>query len=118
MALAIVSGMTVDELIHCISNGDSAALTHLPGVGKKTAERLIIEMRDRIKDIDSHITDDTSKHTTPSPHEQKGEAEKALVSLGYKPAQASLMISKVLKKENPPEQLEDIIRHALKGSLQ
>lgn len=98
LALAILSGMDEDQFIRCVMDDDVKALTRLPGVGKKTAERLVIEMRDRFP------------HWTQSPegdlagleqaagggakaNDARADAEAALVSLGYKPTEATKMIS-------------------------
>ena len=120
MALAIVSGMTADEFSHLIHSGDVAGLTKLPGVGKKTAERLIIEMRDRLPEPDGEpVSEDggvrqiqrTAKNT-------EEDAVEALLALGYKPAQASKMISSYLNKnKGETASVEDIVRNALKASL-
>jgi len=114
MALAIVSGMTVEEFSQLIHSNDVVGLTRLPGVGKKTAERLIIEMRDRLPETD--VQADSNSDTTPvtSLRNMEEEAVSALLALGYKPAQASKMVS-----ANAAENLsvEEIVRKALKSSL-
>lgn len=122
MALAIVSGMTAPEFVRFIDAGDSTALTRLPGVGKKTAERLIIEMRDRLKDIEASPSDttkgDTAKPALPL-HSLEEEAVNALIALGYKPVQASKMIAKVANAHDDAALgTEELIRIALKTSLQ
>ncbi|RAW08818.1 Holliday junction branch migration protein RuvA [Halomonas elongata] len=97
LALAILSGMDEDAFIRCVMDDDIKALTRLPGVGKKTAERLVIEMRDRFP----HWQDSTQVSagdagmgaTTPSPKDPLADAEAALVSLGYKPSEATRMLS-------------------------
>lgn len=116
MALAIVSGMTAGEFGLLIHSGDVAGLTRLPGVGKKTAERLIIEMRDRLpKPEDQQQLSGISK---PSVRNIENEAIAALLALGYKPAQASKMISSSFNKEKSEKtSVEEIVRNALKASL-
>lgn len=97
LALAILSGMDEDAFIRCVLDDDAKALTRLPGVGKKTAERLIIEMRDRFphwqapRETLSAFEDDTG---APSSLRQDplADAESALISLGYKPAEAARML--------------------------
>jgi len=116
MALAIVSGMTVDEFAERVKAGDAIGLTRLPGVGKKTAERLIIEMRDRLPKLDvSDATQSPIKSDQPSikcnPEE---EAVNALLALGYKPTDASRMVS---RQANQDLSVEAMIRNALKESL-
>jgi Holliday junction DNA helicase RuvA len=116
MALTILSGMEADEFAQCIADGDAARLTRLPGVGKKTAERLIIEMRDRLKDWQSSpksgpgSVDRSIKMNV----EPSDEAVSALISLGYKPQEASKYVLAVVADDMSSE---DIIREALKASV-
>jgi len=117
MALAIVSGMTVDEFAERVKAGDAIGLTRLPGVGKKTAERLIIEMRDRLPK--SNASDSTeSSPVKPDQLSIKSnpeeEAVNALLALGYKPTEASRMVS---RQANQDLSVEVMIRNALKESL-
>lgn len=115
MALAIVSGMTVREFSQFIHAGDVTALTRLPGVGKKTAERLIIEMRDRLPKVESD--DSTPPSNTSIALSQKQieeEAVTALLALGYKLPQASRMVSAISADDLSAEEM---IRLALKASL-
>ncbi len=115
MALAIVSGMTVAQFSQYIHAGDVTGLCKLPGVGKKTAERLIIEMRDKLEEVPVESTTGASAQPIqPTRKGKEDEAVNALVALGYKPAQASRMISTVANEELTVEQL---IREALKASL-
>ncbi|MCK5918439.1 MAG: Holliday junction branch migration protein RuvA [Cocleimonas sp.] len=115
MALAIVSGMTVSEFSQFIHASDVTALTRLPGVGKKTAERLIIEMRDRLPDVESNDSSSpTSTPNAPSQRHIEEEAVNALLALGYKPPQASRMIASISADNLSAEEM---IRLALKASL-
>ncbi|MFT5350663.1 MAG: Holliday junction DNA helicase RuvA [Planctomycetota bacterium] len=116
MALAILSGMEADEFAQCIRDGDSVRLTRLPGVGKKTAERLIIEMRDRLKDWQQASGSKIKTSGEPLTHyrDPSDEAVSALVSLGYKPQEASKYVLAVATEEMSSE---DIIREALKASV-
>ncbi|MBV1873101.1 MAG: Holliday junction branch migration protein RuvA [Gammaproteobacteria bacterium] len=120
MALAILSGMEVNAFVLCVQHGDTATLTKLPGVGKKTAERLVIEMRDKFKDWDATVSDSSSNvlistdQVELSPNEYIQEAEDALVALGYKAAEANRMVSKVKDQGGSSETL---IRLALKGMV-
>jgi len=116
MALAILSGMEADEFADCIRDGDSVRLTCLPGVGKKTAERLIIEMRDKLKDWQrsSISTAPSSAHSTTTITEPADEAVSALIALGYKPQEASRY---VLGVATDGMSSEEIIREALKASV-
>ncbi len=115
MALAIVSGMTVTEFSQYIHAGDVTGLCKLPGVGKKTAERLIIEMRDKLAEVpvESSVSA-SSQPMQPTRRGKEEEAVNALVALGYKPAQASRMVTIVADEGLTVEQ---IIREALKASL-
>ncbi|MEE9444797.1 MAG: Holliday junction branch migration protein RuvA [Cocleimonas sp.] len=116
MALAIVSGMTANEFATRIHSGDVSGLTKLPGVGKKTAERLIIEMRDRLPEpSELQESDDISVQS--APRKLEDEAVAALLALGYKPAQASKMVSSSLKNSDTSLSVEEIVRNALKASL-
>ncbi len=115
MALAIVSGMTADEFAHRVHANDVAGLTRLPGVGKKTAERLIIEMRDRLPEPEGSLEANTSNPpATTSIRNLEEEAVAALLALGYKPAQASKMVSSYAGDDLT---VEEVVRQALKASL-
>lgn len=97
LALAILSGMDEDAFIRCVLDDDAKALTRLPGVGKKTAERLIIEMRDRFPHWEApRETLPGFEHgpgaTSSSRQDPLADAESALISLGYKPAEAARML--------------------------
>ncbi len=122
MALAIVSTMGLNDFSNYIRNDNIIALTKIPGVGKKTAERLIIEMRDRVDKLapeqaSDHIGTDSGNAAVKPAMSQRAkeeEATTALLALGYRPAQASKMVSGVI---NQADSIEDIIRLALKSSL-
>lgn len=115
LALAILSGMNADEFARCIADNDTASLTRLPGVGKKTAERLVIEMRDRLADWQG------GEATAPAGIGPAGgpdpvrEAVSALIALGYRPPEASRLVQQV---DSTGLSSEDIIRHALKASIE
>lgn len=113
MALAIVSGMTADEFSQRVHADDVAGLTRLPGVGKKTAERLIIEMRDRLPEP-SASSEMGIPSATGSVRNLEDEAVAALLALGYKPTQASQMVAKY---SSAGLSVEEIVRKALKASL-
>jgi Holliday junction DNA helicase RuvA len=110
MALAILSGMTRDEFARSVETGDVAALTRLPGVGKKTAERLIVEMRDR---LEAPGLAPVVSPRAAAPLAAGGEAVAALIALGYKPHEASKMIRAVAE---PGMETEAMIRKALQGA--
>lgn len=117
MALTILSGINIDAFVECIREDDVATLTRLPGVGKKTAERLIIEMRDK---IDSMVTSELPTSSTDRILQREAssveEAVHALQALGYKPNEASRMVGKV--DNTATRETEDIIRLALQITIQ
>jgi holliday junction DNA helicase RuvA len=110
IALALLSGISVEAFSRCVVNEDIAALIRVPGIGRKTAERLVIEMRDRLK------TPETTQGAAPpdagavSP---ETEAYGALIALGYRPAEAT----RLLKAAGPgTHSTEELIRRALQGA--
>jgi Holliday junction DNA helicase RuvA len=109
IALAILSGTTVEGFAACVLAGDASALTKIPGVGRKTAERLVIEMRDRLESDQSNPTVAAEMSVAG----QEGEAFSALVALGYKPAEATRLIKAVGAGATSTE---DLIRKALQGA--
>ena len=114
LALSLLSGINVDELLTCIATSDADSLVRIPGVGRKTAERLLIEMRDRIKSFGEVllVTSTGNGNAVQGVH---NEAFGALVALGYKPAE----VTKLLNAVDPAIQsVEEIIRHALKSAIQ
>ena len=112
MALAILSGMSASEFALAVHNNDIATLVKLPGVGKKTAERLVIEMRDK---LDIAQINDFGSATAGKHPDIKQEAESALTALGYKPQDAAKMISRVSDEEITST--EQLIRRALKNMV-
>ncbi|MFQ3227943.1 MAG: Holliday junction DNA helicase RuvA [Porticoccaceae bacterium] len=112
MALAILSGMSASEFALAVHNNDIATLVKLPGVGKKTAERLVIEMRDK---VDIAQINDFGSATAGKHPDIKQEAESALTALGYKPQDAAKMISRVSDEEITST--EQLIRRALKNMV-
>jgi len=114
VALSILSGMDCSGLVRAIHQGDAAILTKIPGIGKKTAERLVIEMRDRVQGWE--VSGDLPDHSGDAPSSDVGaEAEAALIALGYKPVEATKMISAV--GDTASLSVEDIIRFALQSRL-
>ena len=111
LALTILSGSDVDSFARSVQEGDAASLTHLPGVGKKTADRLIIEMRDRLKEVGSAMgLDEQITTNMPSRSGARKEALEALIALGYKAAEADRMIRSFDAQDMTTEK---IIRQAL-----
>lgn len=115
MALAILSGMTAPDFVRCVQGNDSATLVRLPGVGKKTAERLLVEMRDRLADWGDSAAIDQRGRDGAVASSAAGEAESALMALGYKPQEAARMVGSVLPADGSMPASEDIIRRALKS---
>jgi len=116
LALTILSGIEAGHFAACVQAGDTASLIKLPGVGKKTAERLVIEMRDRLADWDSSAafvpgSAASARTDVANPVE---EAVSALTALGYKPQDASRMVRAVDSKDLTTE---DIIRSALQATV-
>jgi len=112
MALGILSGMDADAFAACVLAGDSARLTALPGVGKKTAERLIIEMRDRVALSESPQTGNLGPYTGVA--NPVDDAISGLIALGYKPQDASKYVHAL---ETAGLNSENIIREVLKNLL-
>ncbi len=111
MSLAILSGMSVSAFQRCVTYEDAAMLVRIPGVGKKTALRLIIEMRDKIDKAPSGNGDGRPASASAGP---QTEAADALVSLGYKPAEVTRLLAKL---NTDDKSTEDIIRMALKQAV-
>ena len=113
MALAILSGMSADEFSRCVQDNDSASLTRLPGIGKKTAERLIVEMRDRLGALEPATGRGGPAVVGATRDSPVAEAVEALVALGYRPVDASRMVRAVSSQGLSSE---EIIRTALKNA--
>jgi len=115
LALALMSGLEVDELVRCVQAQDCSVLVKIPGVGKKTAERLLVELKDRFKAWEA-LPGMDGLGIEPSAGALVSNAENdalsALLSLGYKPQEASRAVAAV--KEDGLSS-EDLIRRALKG---
>ncbi|MEX2125151.1 MAG: Holliday junction branch migration protein RuvA [Woeseia sp.] len=108
MALAILSGMSVADFHRTVLHEDSAMLIKIPGVGRKTAERLIIEMRDR---VDQQAVLPRSASGRPGRTDARSEAFDALVALGYKPLEVKRLLGQLDVED---KSAEDIIRSALR----
>ncbi|MFV9656509.1 Holliday junction branch migration protein RuvA [Pseudomonas sp. NY15366] len=117
LALALMSGLEVDELVRCVQAQDTAALVKVPGVGKKTAERLLVELKDRFKaweSIPSIAPLVVEPQLAQAVSSAENDAVSALISLGYKPQEASRAVAAV--KEDGMSS-EDLIRRALRGMV-
>jgi len=111
IALAVLSGASVDEFARLLQTGDVTALTRIPGIGKKTAERMVVELRDRAVDL---IGSGAPVAMGKGPADPLSEAIIALQQLGYKPAEAQRMAKNVAADGDAPE---IIIRKALQSAL-
>ncbi|MDZ4332316.1 MAG: Holliday junction branch migration protein RuvA [Pseudomonas sp.] len=117
LALALMSGLEVDELVRCVQAQDTSVLVKIPGVGKKTAERLLVELKDRFKaweSVPGMSTLVVEPRGASAVTSAENDAVSALISLGYKPQEASRAVSAV--KEDGLSS-EDMIRRALKGMV-
>ncbi|MDH5472331.1 MAG: Holliday junction branch migration protein RuvA [Gammaproteobacteria bacterium] len=116
LALTILSGMDANEFTRCVLDNDAAALVRMPGIGKKTAERLIIELRDRLKDDAPHSSTPMTSASmmTAAASTPVSDAVSALIALGYKPQEASRMV-RVLSTDGLGA--EEIIRQSLQAAV-
>ncbi|HZY33812.1 MAG TPA: Holliday junction branch migration protein RuvA [Rhodanobacter sp.] len=112
IALAVLSGVSTDHFARLVHAGDVVALTKIPGIGKKTAERIVVELRDRLDGM-SAIPGATPR-ATGAPLDAAGEATVALQQLGYKPVEVSRLVQKVAAEG---DDAEAIIRKALRAAL-
>ena len=110
IGLALLSGMDVDTFLFCVEAQDVDALTRIPGIGRKTAERLLIEMRDRIRAL-GQLPSATPRLDQPAGAQT--EALAALVALGYRPAEATRLLKSV---DNEGAGTEELIRRALQAA--
>lgn len=117
MALAILSGISAPEFRRCVEQKDTATLTRLPGIGKKIAERLTLEMQDRLDGLGTGVaTGTTGPGMTPAAvsDDPLAEAQAALVALGYRPAEAQRLLQGV---ESDGTSSEALIRAALQKAV-
>ncbi|AYF90511.1 Holliday junction branch migration protein RuvA [Pseudomonas sp. DY-1] len=117
LALALMSGLEVDELVRCVQAQDTSTLVKIPGVGKKTAERLLVELKDRFKAWESMPAIATlvvEPRVGVAVSSAENDALAALIALGFKPQEASRAVSAI--KEDGLSS-EEMIRRALKGMV-
>ncbi|MGV8843688.1 MAG: Holliday junction branch migration protein RuvA [Pseudomonas sp.] len=115
LALALMSGLEVDDLVRCVQTQDTSALMRVPGVGKKTAERLLMELKDRFKaweTLPGMVALMVEPQLEVTVLSAQNDAVSALISLGFKPQEASRAVSAVQEEGLSSE---DMIRRALKG---
>lgn len=110
-ALAVLSGVGTDDFVRLVQEGDSAALTRIPGIGKRTAERIVVELRDRVGD--ARMTGTTATGAA-VPADPAHEASAALQALGYRPAEVARLVRDAAA---PGDDAEAILRKALKAAL-
>ncbi|GGY26403.1 Holliday junction ATP-dependent DNA helicase RuvA [Rhodanobacter panaciterrae] len=112
IALSVLSGVSTDHFARLVHAGDVVALTKIPGIGKKTAERIVVELRDRLDGMAG--VSGAPVHAAGAPLDASGEATVALQQLGYKPAEVSRLVQKVAAEG---DNAEAIIRKALRAAL-
>ncbi|CAM0999752.1 Holliday junction branch migration protein RuvA [Rhodanobacter sp. Root179] len=112
IALSVLSGVSTDHFARLVQAGDVVALTKIPGIGKKTAERIVVELRDRLDGVAG--VPGVSPQRASAPLDAAGEATVALQQLGYKPAEVSRLVQKVAAEGDTAEA---IIRKALRAAL-
>lgn len=115
LALTILSGMDAKRFAYCVERDDLSSLTALPGVGKKTAQRLLVEMRDKLKDWFAAGGVPSDADAAVVPVNVAGDAESALIALGYKPQDAGRMVEAV--NDDDIADSEELIRRALKAAV-
>mgnify|MGYP001818265139 FL=1 len=119
LALTILSGMDSASFARCVQRDDISSLVALPGVGKKTAERLLVEMRDKLQDwlgqVDATGGQAGVGVSLPPVTDRVADAESALIALGYKPAEASKAVAAV--NDESVGDSEELIRRALKSMV-
>ncbi|PXV54763.1 Holliday junction DNA helicase subunit RuvA [Dyella jiangningensis] len=113
IALAVLSGVSTNDFARLVQAGDVVALTKIPGIGKKTAERMVVELRDRVDGLATTLPG-THTVTSGAPLDPAGEATVALQQLGYKPAEVTRLVQKVAADGDTAEA---IIRKALRAAL-
>ena len=125
LAITILSGISTAEFVRCVNDGDTASLVKLPGVGKKTAERLIVEMKDKIQALGLESSSEFQLSAADGPDmaafepvaDSRSEAESALIALGYKPVQATKSVEQAAKALGATNSSEELIRYALRAMV-
>ncbi|QEE23808.1 Holliday junction branch migration protein RuvA [Rhodanobacter glycinis] len=113
IALAVLSGVSTEHFARLVQAGDVVALTKIPGIGKKTAERIVVELRDRVEGMATNLPG-ASGMPAGAPLDAAGEATVALQQLGYKPVEVTRLVQKVAADG---DSAETIIRKALRAAL-
>jgi holliday junction DNA helicase RuvA len=110
MAMGILSGIDVGELARCLAENDVARLTKLPGIGRRTAERLVVDLKDRIPHV--QVAAPSAGARVPPSRRAIAEAESALVALGYRPVEAARAVNSAYVEGIS---IEELVRKALRG---
>jgi Holliday junction DNA helicase RuvA len=105
LARVVLSGMPTDDLLAALAAGDLGRLATIPGIGRKTAERMVLELRDKIRDLAAAVP---ASRAAPADH----DVVSALVNLGYKPAQAERAVSDA-RRDTPDLSFQDLLRASL-----
>jgi Holliday junction DNA helicase RuvA len=114
LAQGILSGIAPDELVTAIENGDVATLRAVPGVGTKTAERIVVDLRDRVRELDAADPATARARRAPASDAAAEEAASALVNLGYPRGHAERAVAHAREELDEAAPLEDLIRAALR----
>jgi len=110
LALSVLSALSVPDLIKAVQGGDLEKLTTIPGVGKKSAGRMVLELKDTIE----RLYGDAVPSSEQVGGKEMGDACSALVNLGYRPSEAKQVLKRLSQSPSPPESLKDLIREALR----
>jgi len=113
VALAILSGLSTEEFIACVTTKDVSALTKVPGIGKKTAERLLIELQDKVDSLGIAAPGTPQQRSLPDSQSIRVQAEEALAALGYKATEATRLLDKAA---TPDQSVEQMIKAALQSA--
>jgi Holliday junction DNA helicase RuvA len=114
LALGVLSGIEAEVFVRCVQDGDVSTLVRIPGIGKKTAERLVVEMRDRLKAIgEVEVKGGAPSFITAAPATPAQDAQSALETLGYKPQEAAKAVALASREEGLSS--EEMIRRALRS---
>ena len=114
MALAILSGIEADRLAACIRDQDTTSLVKVPGIGKKTAERLVIEMSDRLDKLEGAPAARPGPRPLDGPPDGRADAIAALESLGYRNKEAAAAVGRAAEEAGADPSSEELIRRALR----
>lgn len=112
LALTMLSGMSAQQIIETIANQDAINLSRIPGIGKKTAERIVLELKDK---LDSVLSSDIKSSRSLPVNQISDEAISALIALGYRKTDSERVVLQSLRGNSSPKNVSDLIREALKS---